>query len=218
MRRLLFAAGLAMAMAAGPVLLSAQAQPQTSGSAASDRLDLDLYWEYETVSDPQISPDGAQIIYTRQWIDKQNDKRESSLWIMNADGSKNRFLTRGSNARWSPSGDRIIYTARGRAARHADLRALHGRRRRDVSQITRVEKTPTAVIAWSPDGTKVAFQMNVESKKLADQDAAAPEGAKWVETPRIVERLDYRPTASASMTTAIGTCSWCRPPAARRGS
>ena len=27
-------------------------------------------WEFETVSDPQISPDGSQIIYTRGWIDK----------------------------------------------------------------------------------------------------------------------------------------------------
>ena len=32
---------------------------------------------------------------------------------MNADGSKNRVLVRGSNARWSPSGDRILYTAQG---------------------------------------------------------------------------------------------------------
>ena len=82
-------------------------------NVANDRLNLDLYWEYETVSDPQLSPDGAQIIYTRGWIDKINDKRESSLWIMNADGSKNRFLVRGSGARWSPSGDRIVYTAQG---------------------------------------------------------------------------------------------------------
>ena len=34
--------------------------------ALTDRLTLDLYWEYETVSDPQLSPDSAQIIYTRK--------------------------------------------------------------------------------------------------------------------------------------------------------
>jgi dipeptidyl aminopeptidase/acylaminoacyl peptidase len=191
MRRLLFAAGLAMAMAAGPVLLSAQAQPQTSGSAASDRLDLDLYWEYETVSDPQLSPNGAQVIYTRQWIDKVNDKRESSLWIMNADGTRNRFLTRGSNARWSPSGDRIVYTAQGEPkgtqvfVRYMDAEGA-------VSQVTRVEKTPTAV-TWAPDGKSIAFTMLVEQKNTwSIKMPKAPEGAKWVETPRIVERLDYR--------------------------
>ena len=44
---------------------------------AIDRLTLDMYLEMETVSDPQLSPDGSQIIYTRGWIDKMNDKRET---------------------------------------------------------------------------------------------------------------------------------------------
>ena len=127
MRRIL----VALALAALPAGLAAQ------NTAASDRLTLDLYWEYETVADPQLSPDGTQIIYTRQWIDKVNDKRESSLWIMNADGSRNRFLARGSNARWSPTGDRILYTAQGEPRGLADFRALHGRRRRHVTDHAR---------------------------------------------------------------------------------
>ena len=90
MRRIL----VALALASLPAVIAAQ------NNVANDRLNLDLYWEYETVSDPQLSPDGAQIIYTRGWIDKINDKRETSLWIMNGDGSRNRFLARGSGARW----------------------------------------------------------------------------------------------------------------------
>ena len=149
MRRLLSACVLACV----PALVAAQ---------ASDRLTLDLYLDYETVSDPQISPDGSQIIYTRQWVDKQADRRESSLWVMNADGSKNRFLVRGSNARWSPTGDRIVYTApvepRGSQifVRYMDAEGA-------TTQVTRVEKAPTSV-SWSPDGTRLAFIMNVESK------------------------------------------------------
>ena len=42
-----------------------------------------------------------------------NDSRESSLWIMNVDGSRNQFLVDGSGARWSPTGDRIAYVAEG---------------------------------------------------------------------------------------------------------
>ena len=174
----------AVAIALLPTWLAAQA-PST------DRLTLDLYLEYETVSDPQLSPDGSQIIYTRGWVDKQNDRRESSLWVMNADGSKNRFLVRGSNARWSPSGDRIVYTAqvepRGTQifVRYMDAEGA-------VSQITRVEKSPSN-IAWSPDGTRIGFQMNVDAKNnWPIKMPRAPEGARWVETPRIVERLDYR--------------------------
>jgi dipeptidyl aminopeptidase/acylaminoacyl peptidase len=180
MKRLLCAAGLALI----PAMIAAQAP-------ASDRLTLDLYLEYETVADPQISPDGSQIIYTRQWVDKQNDRRESSLWVMNADGGKNRFLVRGSNARWSPTGDRVAYTAQG-DPRGTQIFVRYMDAEGAVSQITRVEKSPSAV-SWSPDGTRLAFNMDVEDKNTwSIKMPRAPEGAKWVETPRIVERLDYR--------------------------
>ena len=161
------------------------AQPKT------DRLTPELYFEMETVSDPQISPDGSQIIYTRQWVDKLNDKRESSLWIMSADGSRNRFLVDGSNARWSKAGDRIVYTAQGKPkgtqifVRFMDAEGA-------TSQITHVDQDPSNV-SWSPDGTQIAFNMLVEQKTAwSIPMPKAPEGAKWIETPRIVERLDYR--------------------------
>ena len=60
--------------------------------AKSKKLDLELYLEMEDVENPRISPDGTQIVYTREWMDKVNDRRDSATWLMNADGSKNRFL------------------------------------------------------------------------------------------------------------------------------
>src|SRR5688572_25526583 len=71
------------------------------------KLTLADYLEWESVSNPQISPDGRQIIFSRRWVDKQNDRWESSLYIMNVDGSRLRKLTDGSNAIWSPQGDRV---------------------------------------------------------------------------------------------------------------
>ena len=174
---------LAFALACLPALIAAQ--------SASDRLTLDMYLEYETVSDPQISPDGSQIIYTRQFVDKQADRRETALWVMNADGSKNRFLVRGSGARWSPTGDRIVYTANAEP-RGSQIFVRYMDAEGAITQITRVEKAPTGV-TWSPDGTKLGFTMNVEAKNVWNiKLPKSPDGARWVETPRIVERLDYR--------------------------
>ena len=174
----------ALLLASLPTLILAQAPRK-------DRLTLDLYLELESVADPQLSPDGSQIIYTRGGVDKVNDKRETSLWIMNADGSKNRALVDGSNARWSPSGDRIIYTAQGKPkgtqifVRWMDAEGA-------TSQITHVDQSPSS-IAWSPDGGSVAFAMQVEGKTTWPiKMPKAPEGAKWTEAPKIVERLHYR--------------------------
>lgn len=168
-----------------PASLMAQAQ------APSNRLTIDQYLDLEGVSNPKLSPDAAQIIYTRQWVDKVNDKRESSLWIMNADGSKNRFLVEGSNASWSPNGDRIVFTAQGKPkgsqifVRWMDAEGA-------ASQITQLEKSPSNV-SWSPDGTQIAFTMQVEERtNWPIKMPRSPDGAKWIEPPKIVERLNYR--------------------------
>ena len=180
---------LAFAIACVPVLLLRPAVAQEK--SRPDRVTLETYLDMETVSDPQLSPDGGQIIYTRGWIDKMNDRRESALWIMNADGSRNRFLAKGSGARWSPGGDRIAYTAPGEPkgsqifVRWMDAEGA-------TSQVTRVDQSPSA-IAWSPDGTQLSFTMLVEDRtSWPIKMPKAPSGAKWTETPRIVERLNYR--------------------------
>ena len=166
------------------------AQRQDS-SPRTDRLSLETFLEMETVSDPQLSPDGRQILYTRGWVDKMNDRRESALWIMNADGSRNRFLVKGSGARWSPSGDRIAYVAPGEP-RGAQLFVRWMDAEGATSQVTRVEQSP-GNIAWSPDGTQLSFTSLVEERNnWPIKLPKAPSGAKWTEAPRIVERLHYR--------------------------
>jgi dipeptidyl aminopeptidase/acylaminoacyl peptidase len=165
--------------------LAAQTQPR------SDRLTLDLFLDWQDVSSPQLSPDGKQIVYSRGWVDKVNDRRSSSIWIMNADGSRNRFLLNGSSPQWSPDGTRIAFVAPGEP-RGAQIFVRWMDDEGAVSQITRLEKAPSA-IAWSPDGKHLAFSMLVPKRESWPiQLPGRPEGAKWTETPRIVTALNYR--------------------------
>jgi len=155
------------------------------------KLTLDMYWDMETVSNPEISPDGKQIIYTRGWVDKMNDRRRSSLWIMNADGARNRFLTDGSNARWSPDGTRIVFTRDGEP-RGTQIFVRWMDAEGATSQITHLEKSPGSV-TWSPDGQLIGFSMIVPKRDSWNiRMPQRPEGARWTETPRIVESVTYR--------------------------
>ncbi len=156
-----------------------------------NHLDVADFLEFEEVSDAQISPDGRQIIYTRRWVDQKSDNWTSALWIMDADGSRHRYLIKGSNARWSPSGDRILFVAKG----DNDKAQIFIRWMNDegaVSQVTRIDITPSSP-KWSPDSDRIAFVAIVPTKDEWDIDLpSAPEGAEWTKPPRVLDRLHYR--------------------------
>ena len=183
-RFLLSAALLAFTfLSSGPIF--AQEKPSPG------RLTTEDYLDWERVNDAQISPDGTRIIYTRQSVNKIDDKWESELWIVNSDGTKHRFLVKGSNARWSPDGKRILYVAEGepKAAqifvRWIDIDG-------QPTQITHTTEPPRAP-RWSPDGQSIAFSMFVPDKQTWSIGMpAAPAGSKWSAPPRIVETLHYR--------------------------
>ncbi|HEX6053199.1 MAG TPA: DPP IV N-terminal domain-containing protein, partial [Gemmatimonadaceae bacterium] len=177
-----------------PLAVGAQQPAQATNAVATPQpknLTLETYFDLEDVQDPQLSPDGKQVIYTRRWVDKLNDRWESSLWIMNADGSRARHLVDGSNASWSPDGSRIAYLARGEpTGTQVWVRFMDG----DAAptQITRLTESPSD-LEWSPDGKWLAFRMLVpERDEWRIPMPAAPKGAKWVEPPRVVTRLNYR--------------------------
>jgi dipeptidyl aminopeptidase/acylaminoacyl peptidase len=87
------------ALALVVVVLTPRAWAQ---SPQKDRLTVDLFLEWEMVATPRVSPDGRQIVYTRRWADKVTDKYEDEIWIVDADGGRNRFLAKGSQAAWAP--------------------------------------------------------------------------------------------------------------------
>jgi Tol biopolymer transport system component len=128
--------------------LSARAQ-----SRPVAKLQLEQFFDMESVSNPKISPDGTQIVYTRGWVDKVNDRRQSDMWIMSADGSKNRMLTEGSGAVWSPDGTRIAFTRQGEP-RGTQIFVNWMDDEGAESQITRLDQSPSEIM-WTPDGKSI---------------------------------------------------------------
>ena len=150
-------------------------------------------FDLEYAADPQIAPDGQQIVYTRRSNDVMTDSTRSNLWIINADGSEHRPLVSGrdgaASARWSPDGSRIAYISGAEGSPQLYVRWM------DTGQtalVTNLTRSPSG-ITWSPDGKTIAFTMSIkgESKSMV-KPRAKPEGANWAPSMNLIESLIYR--------------------------
>ena len=133
----------------------------------------------EWASDPQISPDGAQVAYVRQSFDIKSDSRRRA------------DLARRPRRRQSPA-------ARGRRGQPGEPALVAGRQARSPSSPRTAtarrftctgsrraspRASPTCLrrrprLAWSPDGRQLAFVMRVPAKRepLKVKLPEAPEG------------------------------------------
>ncbi|MFC4722992.1 prolyl oligopeptidase family serine peptidase [Geojedonia litorea] len=157
---------------------------------------LDVF-QLEWASDPQISPDGTQVVYRRMGFDIMKDNSKGNLWIINADGSSHRKLTsrevNESQASWSPNGDRIAFVS---TTDEGSEIYMYWVSTGQIARISQLEKSPSA-LTWSPNGHYLAFTMFVSEKapvivKLPEK----PEGAKWSEPARITDRLKHEADGS----------------------
>ncbi len=193
LKRLFSSVTFASMIIAPPVIAAAQAQePKDEEQDKKDerKLRLELLWDWETVRSPVVSPDGTKVVFTRSWNDKVNDKIQSELWIMNADGSRQRMLAQGSDAAWSPDGTRVAFIAEGKP-KGPQIHVMWVDTR-EVVQITRVDEAPAAV-RWSPDGRLLSFRMVVPEKEGFDiKLPPRPKGAQWAEDSNVITRLVYR--------------------------
>lgn len=167
-----------------------------SSGYSQDKTNLELIdiFNMEYVSDPQISPDGTQVIYVRNFKDVMTDSNLSNLWIVNFDGSKNRPLTTGNQndyyPRWSHDGTRIIFKSN-----MADGKMklyLMWMDTKEVMPLTNTPRTPGQV-AWSHDDTQLAFNMFVpKASQSIINMPAKPAGANWEAAPIYIDQIRYR--------------------------
>ncbi len=103
-----------------------------------------------TEINPQFSPDGTKILYARKHKGLRN------VWVVNADGSNPRQLTRRlwlSAAAWSPDGKRVAVAGSSQSGQHLYVASVAGRGSRRLAGA----ENPTKGLAWTPDGRWITY-------------------------------------------------------------
>ena len=115
--------------------------------------------EQPVVGDPQLSPDGKQILFTIDKADWKQNRRVGHIYRINADGTGQVQLTFGERGegspRWSPDGRQVAFTTRRDPDANNQIYLLNV----DGGEARRLTNHPTApgTLTWAPDGKSIYF-------------------------------------------------------------
>ena len=132
----------------------------------------DLY-KFNTIEDPQISPDGKWIAYVRMTLDKQENGYERSIWLSSTTaGSEPYQLTRGKKdtlPRWSPDGNTLAFSSARDGKPQIYLLPLNvpGGEARTLTKMP----NGTSGISWSTDGAQIAFLSPMNTEEMEKEDS-----------------------------------------------
>lgn len=156
-------------------------------------LSYDDVFMLQTVSDPQPDPEGERIAFVRTWMDRENDRAMSGIWVIDVDEEGEAedlepVTPRAQSAaspRWSPDGERLAYIADAQI----QMQWLDSGR---STTLTQLPSSP-GQLAWSPDGRWLAFVMLAKDPKPAPVNLPGrPEGADWAAAPIYIDQAQYR--------------------------
>jgi dipeptidyl aminopeptidase/acylaminoacyl peptidase len=148
---------------------------------------------FEWIADPQISPDGRRVAYTRVTVDAEEDEYVTNLWLADvpeggAAPTAPRQVTfggRDAQPRWSPDGGRLAFVRRAGAKEKPQLHVMP-MAGGEPAALTKLEGGASSP-AWSPDGTRLAFL----SGHHPVLDASGHKKPR-TEPARVVTRPEYR--------------------------
>jgi dipeptidyl aminopeptidase/acylaminoacyl peptidase len=197
---------LAMLLAATTFSVPAASAPAAGPSRYFTGADL---FNLEVATDPQISPDGRTIAYTRKSNDVMTDKSRSTIWLVDVASGQQRPLLAGSGSyfspRWSPDGTRLAYVAAEGGSPQLFVRWMASG---ESARITGLPDSPES-IAWSPDGRRIGYSMFVpdEGPRLGSAPPK-PEGAKWADPLQVIDAVTYRADGAGYLKPGYNQIFW----------
>ncbi|TAA48041.1 S9 family peptidase [Corallincola spongiicola] len=169
------------------------AQSHLLFAAPLETLQLEDVFALEYASDPQLSRSGEQVIFVRNFMDIEKDRKRSNLWVANIASGELRPLTTGlfndRSPRLSPDGKRLAFISNRGGSTQLYMRW------QDTGQIAVLSQLPEGPtnLTWSPDGASLLFTAFVpRQEKPLVALPGKPRTADWAPPAKVVSSTFYR--------------------------
>ena len=130
-------------------------------------------YDIKLIKSCAISPDGKHILYAKQFVEKETEKKYTNLWLVASDGkSEPQQFTSGkhsdSQAKWSPDGKKIAFVSNRKNTKQAQIFVIPfgGGEAIAISDI----KGEINLCSWSPDGKKLLFNWRKKDEEAIERD------------------------------------------------
>ncbi len=144
-----------------------------------------------SVGNPNISPDGSQILYTKKCV--KDGRNHTTIWVAQTKGSKlPRQLTNNGmdgSPHWSPDGSQVAFIRSSETGSQIFMIDMTGG---EAIQLTNFKEGSIASISWCPSGCKLAVSYRQTEEVYTHAETEKRKENKESDPPIITEEAWYR--------------------------
>src|ERR1035437_936001 len=155
------------------------------------RMTPEVLWAFGRVAGTQVSPDGTKVLYSVSYYSVKENKGNSEIFVMNADGTDKKQITRTATreaaAKWMKDGKHIAFLSSEKDDMQLWIMKDDGSDRKQISD----RKEGINDFIFSPDETKILFVADVKyGQRTVDKYPDLPKASGVIVTDLMYKHWD----------------------------